>query len=85
MVPSGWPHEDVYDRGLFLPISLLKTRVECEKRSVNFTLVAGIVEWYTDLGKSGSYLCDGARNALYETSFQDFLIKCFGLENHIIN
>lgn len=77
MVPSGRPHEDVYGRGLFLPISSLKTRVECKKRGVMFALVAGIVEWYTDLSKSGSYLCDGVRNALYETSFQDFLIKCF--------
>lgn len=71
-------YSDVYDRGLYLPISSFKTRVDCEKRGVNFALVAGIVEWYVDLGRSRSYLCDGARNALHETRFQDFLIKYFG-------
>lgn len=41
-------------------------------------LIAGIVEWYVQLEKQGAYLCDGARNIVHETNFQDFLIKYFG-------
>lgn len=71
-------YSDVYERGLYLPISSLKTRVDCEKRGVNFALVSGIVEWYLALERAGSYLCDGARNIFHQTCFQEFLIKYFG-------
>ena len=71
-------YSDVYERGLYLPISSLKCRVESEKKGVNLALVAGIVEWFVQLNKPGSYLCDGERNVVHETNFQSFLIKYFG-------
>ena len=71
-------YSDVYERGLYLPISSLKCRVDSEKKGVNLALVAGIVEWFVQLNKPGSYLCDGERNVVHETNFQSFLIKYFG-------
>ena len=71
-------YADVYERGLFLPISSMHSMVEYERKGVNLALIAGIVEWYVQLEKQGAYLCDGARNVVHETNFQDFLIKYFG-------
>lgn len=39
-------YADVYERGRYLPISSMKTRVDCEKRNVNFALVYGILIHY---------------------------------------
>lgn len=69
---------DVYDWGRYLPISSLKTRVGSEKNNVNFALVYGITQHFDDRIRNGAYLCDGSRNALHETHFQDFLMKYFG-------
>lgn len=71
-------YSDVYVNGRYIPISSFKTRVSCEKDNVNFALVYGIIGYFTDEIKNGAYLCDGSRNALHETNFQDFLIKYFG-------
>jgi hypothetical protein len=69
---------DVYKRGRYLPISSLKTVPECERDGVNFALISFIVDYFSTDIKHGSYLCDGARNSLHKTNFQDFLIKYFG-------
>jgi hypothetical protein len=61
-----------------LPISSLKTVPECERDGVNFALISFIVDYFSTDIKHGSYLCDGARNSLHKTNFQDFLIKYFG-------
>ena len=71
-------YADVYVRNRFIPISSMHCNVNSEKKNVNFSLVYGIVEWFNPLTKKGCYLCDGARNVLHETNFQDFLIKYLG-------
>ncbi len=77
-------YADVYERGRYLPISSMKTRVDCEKRNVNFALVYGILIHYerqlssTLTPGGGYYLCDGQRNIRHQTNFQEFLVKYFG-------
>ncbi len=71
-------YSDCYLRGKYIPISSLKTRVSCEARNVNFALLYGIIEHFAEELSNGCYLCDGTRNVLHETNFQDFLIKYFG-------
>lgn len=71
-------YADIYDHGRYLPISSLKTRASSEKNNVNFALVYGITQYFDSRVKDGAYLCDGSRNSLHETYFQDYLIKYFG-------
>ena len=71
-------YSDVWLRHPYLPISSLKTIPEFEREGVNFALVYGIYLHFENDIKNGSYLCDGSRNSLHETRFQDFLIKYFG-------
>lgn len=65
------------DHGLYIPVSTFKTCVTEEKNNVNFALMYGIFEFYKDKLANGSYLCDGWRNILHETAFQDWLEKYF--------
>ena len=78
-------YSDVYDNGKYIPISSLKTRVSCERDNVNFALVNGIVDHFAEKVKNGSYLCDGSRNVLHDTNFQNFLIKYFGFRKAYCN
>lgn len=71
-------YSDVWLRYPYLPISSLKTIPKFERKGVNFALVYGIYQHFEDDIKNGAYLCDGARNSMHETQFQDFLIKYFG-------
>lgn len=71
----GYTHVWKDDR--YIPISTLKTRVSKEREGVNFALVDGICEYYNDDLKNGCYLCDGYRNLVHETHFQDWLEKYF--------
>ena len=71
-------YADVYRNEKYLPISSMKTRVSCERDNVNFALVYGIVSFFEEELKQGAYLCDGARNIIHKTSFQDYLEKYFG-------
>lgn len=70
-------YADIYINGKYLPISSLKTRPSFERKGVNAALVCGICEYFKEDLQNGSYLCDGSRNALHETHFQDYLIKYF--------
>lgn len=80
----GWAH--VIDHGRYIPISTFDTRVSYEKNGVNFALTFGICEYYKSKLESGSvYLCDGYRNVLHKTKFQDFLIKYFGFRKAYCN
>lgn len=71
-------YADVYRNGRYLPISSMKTRVSCERDNVNFALVYGILEYFEQDLKEGAYLCDGVRNVIHKTNFQDYLEKYFG-------
>ena len=70
-------YSDVYLRGKYLPISSFNTIEVEENRGVNFALMMGILNYFKDDIVHGSYLCDGARNVLHDTNFQNFLIKYF--------
>lgn len=71
----GYAH--CLNNGKYIPISTLKTRVSKERDGVNFALVSGICTYYENDLKNGSYLCDGYRNLVHETAFQDWLEKYF--------
>ena len=71
-------YSDLYLRDRFIPISTFTSRIDKEKDYVNFALLDGIGEWYNGLEIEGAYLCDGARNVLHQTNFQDFLNRYFG-------
>lgn len=69
---------DVALRYPYLPFSSFKTLPEYERKSVNFALLTGICNYFEEDLKNGAYLCDGWRNSLHETQFQDFLGKYYG-------
>lgn len=57
--------------------AVLKADPQYEKYAVNAAIVACICDFYSErLGKD-FYICDGERNTVHETSFQDYLIKYF--------
>jgi len=74
-VLCGYAH--CIDHGKYIPISSFKTMVTEEKNRVNHALMNGVCEYYKEKLESGSYLCDGYRNVLHETAFQDWLEKYF--------
>ncbi|SCZ81236.1 hypothetical protein [Pseudobutyrivibrio xylanivorans] len=78
-------YADVYNRKPYLPISSLKSKPAMEKYGVNFSLVCGIVEFFENELKCGSYLCDGGRVVYHETNFQEFLYKYFGFRKAYCN
>lgn len=75
----GYAH--CIDHGKYIPISVIKTRVSKEQKGVNFALIHGVVVYYEDKLANGSYLCDGWRNVVHETKFQDWLKKYFNFRN----
>lgn len=80
----GYAH--VLNNGRYVPISVFKTRVSKEKSGVNFALIYGICDYYREsLENNEIYLCDGYRNVLHETAFQDWLIKYFGFRRAYCN
>ena len=78
-------YADVWLRHPYLPISSLKTIPIFERKGVNFALIYGICRYFEKDIKNGAYLCDGARNSLHETQFQDFLMKYFGFRRAYCN
>ena len=55
-----------------------KTNPEYEKYQVNAALVYRFLLDFDDELSNGKYICDGSRNIMHETGFQDYLIKYFG-------
>ncbi len=58
-------------------LAVLKANPSAEKSSVNAALIAGICEFYSSRLSKGYYICDGERNIIHQTAFQDYLIKYF--------
>lgn len=56
---------------------MLKAEPASEKFAVNAAIVAGICEYYNDRLSQNFYICDGERNVIHQTAFQDYLIKYF--------
>lgn len=68
----------VAQQGVALHLSSQKANPDFEKYGVNAALVDGILTAYNELLAQGYYICDGARNVLHQTHFQDYLGKYFG-------
>lgn len=66
------------DCGDWMKFEVQQAKPEFEKKSVNAALVAGILEYCAPRLGSGFYICDGERNVLHQTAFQDYLEKYFG-------
>lgn len=49
-----------------------------ESLSINAAVINKILVDHSDFLASGGYICDGSRNILHETRFQDYLEKYFG-------
>ena len=62
----------------YVDFSVLKTKPNYEKLSVNASLLTEILCHYHDLLMNGGYICDGSRSINHETKFQDYLEKYFG-------
>lgn len=57
--------------------SVQKMKPAFEKYQINVTLVYGILERYNSKLGCNFYICDGERNILHETAFQEYLKKYF--------
>lgn len=57
--------------------SVQKTNPAFEKYQINAALVYGILEKYNSKLGNNFYICDGEKNILHETAFQEYLEKYF--------
>jgi len=64
-------------RGRCCDFQVLKTDPQKEKFGLNASLVYSLLTDHEQFIKNGGYICDGARNIVHETSFQDYLEKYF--------
>ena len=55
-----------------------KTIPEFEKYGVNAALMDGVLTEYNPLLEQGYYICDGTRNIMHQTNFQEYWEKLFG-------
>lgn len=62
----------------YISFSVLKSIPEYEKMGVNAAIVSYILEKYNQKLNKNFYICDGERNILHETYFQNYLEKYFG-------
>lgn len=72
-----WICKDI-DHGSYLSLSVQKTDPAYEKYQINAAIVYQILQDYDERLRNGAYLCDGERNIMHETAFQDYLEKYFG-------
>ena len=69
---------NLYCKDRYIELTQLRTRVSCEKMNVNFALVYGILEFFSNDLERGCYICDGVRNSYHKTNFQNYLERYFG-------
>ncbi len=62
----------------YVDYAVHKVIPEYEPFAINAAIVYKILVDCEELLTSGGYLCDGARNIIHETGFQDYLEKYFG-------
>lgn len=62
----------------YLGYKVHKALPKHEKEAVNAAVVYAILKYYENDLMKGKYLCDGERNILHETAFQNYLEKYFG-------
>lgn len=56
----------------------LKSNPKYEKLQINAGIIATVLEDINGKLSKGFYICDGERNILHETNFQNYLEKYFG-------
>ncbi len=61
----------------YIDFCMLKAIPDYERLGVNVAICNKIVNDHNNFFKNGGYLCDGARNVVHETAFQEYLIKYF--------
>lgn len=66
------------DCGSYIDLSVQKTVPEYERYQINAALVYQVLMDFEERLANGCYICDGERNILHETAFQDYLEKYFG-------
>lgn len=71
-------YAQIIDHGSYLSLSVQKTDPAYEKYQINAAIVYQILQDYDERLRNGAYLCDGERNIMHETAFQDYLEKYFG-------
>lgn len=63
--------------GQYVNLCVLKTDPQAEAGGVNAAIVYRVLEEHREFLQTGGYICDGARNVLHRTAFQEYLIKYF--------
>lgn len=66
------------DMQIFYDLTMQKALPEFEKYQINAALLARMLEDLNDDIANGKYICDGSRNILHKTQFQEYLEKYFG-------
>lgn len=61
----------------WVSFQVLKSIPVCERKGINAALVAQIIEDLNPRLGRGCYICDGERNIVHQTSFQEYLEKYF--------
>ncbi|MDD4376713.1 MAG: hypothetical protein PHH48_00975 [Eubacteriales bacterium] len=63
--------------GKYMYYAIHKVIPQYERDGINAALVYGFLEDQKDFLSEGGYICDGSRNIIHETGFQDYLEKYF--------
>lgn len=63
--------------GNYVDFRNLKSMPDMERLGVNAAIIYEMLTAHEDFLRSGGYVCDGSRNILHETKFQDYLEKYF--------
>lgn len=72
----GYAWVDIYET--YVDFACMKADPSYEKYGVNAAIVFGIVDSFNEKMDGHFYICDGSRNSVHETNFQDYLEKYFG-------
>lgn len=71
-------YTQILDYGSYVGLNVQKTDPAYEKYQVNAALLEQVLTDLSDRLAAGCYICDGERNIMHETAFQDYLEKYFG-------
>lgn len=69
----------------YASLAVQKVNPDYEKLQINAALVYGVLSHYADKLATGFYICDGERNVIHETAFQDYLVDYFGFRKAYCN
>ena len=61
----------------YIEFAILKSKPECERLKVNAAMIAECLFFFNEDIRKGIYICDGERNILHQTTFQDYLERTF--------